>query len=183
MSKLVNDWGNSTFDQPPHLFSDDRPLFSSLLESKSNAYQSFEEYYLDKRFKNLTKVLKNKKFMTKIQVYFSYEFVPDYYDPYENNTETLNLNAKTIKGYVSKMQQTSLIWKEYGLQETGAVQVLCDKQYKNYFMNCVKAEIDGQEYTVYRDTEGNRQTITENKAGFITVVLSKKGTEKSDGGM
>jgi len=139
---------------------------------------------INKRIKNISRLLKNNKFMTKIQLYFSYESIPDWYDPYENVTETLILNPKTVKGYVSEIQITSLIWKEYGLQEMGAVQVLCDKQYKNYFMDCTKAEIDGQEFTVYKDTEGNRQNITENKAGFITVILSKKGTEKdTNGGM
>ena len=138
---------------------------------------------INRRIKAVTKLFKNNDFSTKMQLYFSYESIPEWYDEYENETESTLLNPKTVKGYVSEIQMTSLIWKQYGLQETGAVQVLCDSQYKKYFMNCTKVEIDTQEYTVYKDTEGNRQNITENKAGFITVVLSKKGTEKDNGGM
>ena len=57
----------------------------------------------------------------------------DDFDPFEKNYTYSTLNPKVITGYVRDIQPEALVWKEYGLSQVGAKEVLCDKKYRNWF--------------------------------------------------
>ena len=61
-----------------------------------------------------------------------------------------------------------------GLKEQGAVEVICEKRYKNYFEKSNKILIDDEEYQVFKEGTGNRSIITERPKNLIKVVLQRK---------
>ncbi len=122
----------------------------------------------------IKQLLKSKDYSTKITIYFSYNVAGSDYDDYEKNYTKTNLNPKTIKGYVSQISSEALVWKSYGLAETGAVEVICEKKYKNYFLKASRIVIDGDDYSVYISATGNKAVVTDRKFNLIRVVLSKK---------
>jgi hypothetical protein len=127
-----------------------------------------------RRIKYINKLLeKNEQLRTKIKIYFSTKSAGDDYDPFEKNYTYTNLNPITIRGYVSQLTPTSLVWRNYGLKETGAKEILCDAKYKTWFENCNKVEIEGETYQTFREGTGNRAIITSRPYNLIRVVLQK----------
>ena len=122
----------------------------------------------------LYSVLKDPEFSKKIKLFFTKsETVGDDYDPYEGKKTRTNLNPITIKGYVAQFTPTSLVWNDYGLTEQGSVQVLCDKKYKSLFEMANKVEIEGKDYSVFKDGQGGRSLITVKPYNLITVILKR----------
>ena len=112
---------------------------------------------------------------TKIKVYFATKYAGDDFDPYEKNYTNSYLNPKTIQGYVTQISPEKLVWKEYGLQEMGAIEILCDSRYKNWFKICAKVEVGTDEYSVFKVGTGSRVLIQDRPGNLIRVVLEKKG--------
>ena len=127
-----------------------------------------------KNINPLQKILNHKEFATKIKIYFSSKAAGDDFDPYENNYTFTNLNYHTIKAYVSQMNPSSLVWKEFGLEEQGAIEVLCDKKYLTWFENANKIEISSKEYEVFKEATGGRSIITTRPFNMIRVVLRRR---------
>jgi hypothetical protein len=123
----------------------------------------------------IKRTIESSNFSTKIRLYFSQRSVGEFYDPYENNYSYTNLNPITIKGYVRDISPDALIWKQYGLSEIGAKEILCDNKYVSWFKLCNKVEIDSDTYQVYKEAQGNRFMITEEpfKISKIIVVKAK----------
>ena len=119
------------------------------------------------------KLLKDKAFTTKVSIYFSTKVAGDDFDPYEANYVTTNLNPVTIKAYVRDISPEALVWKQYGLHNTGAKEILCDDKYKNWFEKANKIVIDGETYQVFKEGTGNRTIITKRPYNLIRVVLSR----------
>ena len=133
-----------------------------------------DELSIKKRNPALSKLLGSANYSTKIKIFFSTAMAGDDYDPYENNLTFSNLNPKTIKGYVRQISSEALVYKQYGLKEQGAKEILTDAKYKEWFENCSKIEIDGKEYQVYREGAGTRCMITERPFQIIKVVVSRR---------
>ena len=98
----------------------------------------------------------------------------DDYDSYEKNYIYSNLNPITINGYVSEISAEALVWKQYGLKEIGAKEVICEERYINYFRLANKIEIDGDEYEVFKDGVGGRVMIQKRPYHTYRVILQKK---------
>lgn len=126
-----------------------------------------------KRNIQITKLLSNRDYCSKISIFFSTKGTDDEYDDREQNYVYTNLNPQTILGYVRDFSPTSLVWKNYGLSETGAKEILCDDKYEDWFRNCNKIEIDDDEYEVFREASGNRVLITKLPYKVIKVVIKK----------
>lgn len=120
------------------------------------------------------KLFKNKDFSTKVYIYFANKSYGEDYDPYEKNYTYSNLNPVVIKAYYSELTPTSLVWKSYGLKEQGAIELICDKKYKDWFEKASKIVIQDDEYQVFREGTGNRSIITEYPYNIIKVILQKK---------
>lgn len=125
------------------------------------------------RLPEISKILEKHEVLKKITIYFSSKTVGGSYDGYEDNYTNVNLNPVTIKVFVRDLTPTSLVWRNYGLKEQGAVEVSCDKKYLSYFENANKIEYDGDEYQVFTEGTGGRVLITKRQYNLINVVLQK----------
>jgi hypothetical protein len=95
------------------------------------------------------------------------------YDTYEQNYTYTNLNPITINGYVTEISPEALIWKQYGLQNLGAMEILCESKYKNLFLNCNKLTIEGDNYTVMKDGTGTKTLIMNRPKKLIKVMVTR----------
>ncbi len=128
---------------------------------------------IHKKSKLISDLLNHSYISTKIDVYFATKSTDDSYDPEEKNYVYTNLNPHTIRGYVRYLDPTKLIYKNYGLSEQGAVEILIDGKYEDWMRNCNRIVIDGKDYCVYREATGKRALITERPFNLLKVVLRK----------
>jgi hypothetical protein len=112
---------------------------------------------------------------TKILIYPAVKQVGDDFDPYEKNYEYIDMNPYTLKGYVSMISPEALVWKQYGLQEMGAIEILCEAKYKNWFKIANKVIVNGDEYSVFKTGSNNRVLIQDRPYNNIRVILQRKG--------
>jgi len=122
----------------------------------------------------IKRLLTSSKLSTKIYLYMSYKSAGSDYDSYEKNYTFYNLNPKVIRGYVSQLSARSLVWRQYGLDEQGAVQVVTESKYRNWFEKCNKIKINNDEYEVFKEGVGGRVMITDRPFNTINVILTKK---------
>jgi len=85
---------------------------------------------------------------TKITMYFAVKTADEGYDSYESNKTTTNLNPKTIRGYIHPVSREQLVYKQYGLSNIGAVEVICDEKYISWFKTANKITINSANYSV-----------------------------------
>lgn len=126
------------------------------------------------RIKNIQKIFKDKNLVKKVKIYFHILTAGEGFDPEEKNYTQTNLNPITIKAIVTQVSPEALVWKQYGLSETGAVEIITEKVHTNKFKICSKIEIEGDDYTVWRDGTGDRALIQERSGNLIRVVLKRK---------
>jgi len=112
---------------------------------------------------------------TKILIYPAVKQVGDDFDPFERNYEYVDMNPYTLKGYVSMISPEALVWKQYGLQEMGAIEILCEAKYKNWFKVANKVIVNGEEYSVFKTGTNNRVLIQDRPYNNIRVILQRKG--------
>ena len=120
-------------------------------------------------YKNLFKNSLNQK---KIQIYFSYNSIGDHYNPREKNYTEVNLNPITIKGEFREISSEKLIWKGYGNERSGVVEIIVADKYKEWFKQANKIVIENQEYMTYKDANGSAMIQTRS-GGMIRIVLEK----------
>ncbi len=126
-----------------------------------------------KKIPFISQLFKHSGFSTKVTIYFSTKSAGEYFDPYEQNYTYTNLNPLTIRGYVSEVTPEALIYKQYGLQNMGAKEILCDSKYKSYFELSNKVTIDGDNYTVFKEGTGNKTLIANRTKKIIRVVITR----------
>ena len=102
---------------------------------------------------------------TKITMYFATKVAEDGYDPYENNLTTSNLNPKTIRAYVHDVTPQQLIYKQYGLSNIGAKELICDEKYLDWFKIANKIVISDIDYKVL--SVGNAAGTASNPKGSL----------------
>jgi hypothetical protein len=129
---------------------------------------------LKKKNKYISDLLEHSYISTKISIYMATRSVGEDYDPYEKVFTHSNLNPLTIKGYCRDIRPESLVWRQIGISEVGAKEILCEDKYVEHFRKANKIEIDGDEYQVYKENVGNRVLITKIPFKLIKVVLRKK---------
>ena len=127
-----------------------------------------------KRIPVLSRLLtKRDDLLSKVYFYFSTKYAGEDYDPIEKNWSYANLNPQTAKMYVREIDAESLVWRQMGMQETGAVEILCEEKYKNWFLTASKIEINSDEYEVYKEATG-RVLIQKRPFKVLRVILRKK---------
>lgn len=129
---------------------------------------------LNKKDIELVRLLNNPNISTKISIYFSTKTAGEDYDPYEKNYTFTNLNPVTIRGYVRDISPEALVWKQYGLTEIGAKEIICEDKYADWFRKANKIIIDGDEYSCYKEGLGSNALITKRPKKIIKVVVFKK---------
>jgi len=128
-----------------------------------------------KKLSTFYQTIKTTEFTTKITIYLSSTSAGDAYDPYENNKASTNLNPVTIKGYVHEVSPESLVYKQYGLHNMGAVEIVCEKRYKKYFQLANKIVIGDNEFQVFKEAVGSKALIQERSGQLLRVILNKLG--------
>ena len=128
---------------------------------------------MQKKLRIAQEIYKNNEVSSKIYLYFASKMAGDDYDPYEKNKIGVNLNPIVIKGYVREINPEALVWKQYGLSNIGAKEVLCDAKYDSYFRNCTKIKIDNIEYQVFKEGAGNKAIIQQRPYQTMRVVISR----------
>jgi len=128
---------------------------------------------LKKKNREVSRLLSNSNFSTNITLYFSTRSVGADFDPYEKTYTFTDLNPKTIRGYVRDIKPEALVWKQYGLAEMGAKEVLCDDKYAQWFRICNKVEIGGDDYQVYKENVGNRLLIEARPMKLVRIIIRK----------
>lgn len=127
-----------------------------------------------KKIDEIGKILKDKDLTKKIQIIFGTKDVDDDFDPYSKNYTYLEKATHTIRGLVKQLSPEALVWKQYGLAEIGAVEIIVESKYQKWFENCVKVIIDSQTYTVFKDATGDRALIQKRSNDVIRVILKRK---------
>ena len=112
---------------------------------------------------------------TKVSIYFAQKVAGDDYDSRELNYQYVNFNPKTIKCWVRIISAEALTWKQYGLTETGAVELITDSKYTEWFKKCNRIVINNCDYSVYKVGSDSRVLIYDRPGGLIRVILEKKG--------
>jgi len=128
---------------------------------------------LNKKNREVSRLLSNNKFSTDITLYFSTRSVGADFDPYEKTYTYTDLNPKTIRGYVRDIKPEALVWKQYGLAEMGAKEIISDDKYAEWFRLCSKLSIGGDYYQVYKENVGNRFLIEKRPMKLIRVIVRK----------
>jgi len=95
-----------------------------------------------KSIKFINDLIEKAEVTTKITIYFATPSYPEDYDKYEKNLTYTNLNPLSIKGYVREISPESLVWRQMGLQEMGAKEIICKEKYKDWFKKANKIVID-----------------------------------------
>lgn len=127
---------------------------------------------LKKRNKEISNLLKNPNFSTKIYVYMSTKVADSDFDPYEKNYTYTNLNPRVIRGYCRDLTGEQSFYKAYGIQVSGIKEILCEDKYETMLKNCNKIEIDGEAYQVFKDS-GGRISITKRPHRLIRVTIKR----------
>jgi len=99
------------------------------------------------------------------------------YDPYRNTGYTITSQSpEPVEAYVRQIQGNSLIARELGLLESGAIEINIKDSDVNLFRICEKAKYDDGEYTPWNKALGNKIQIYKEKFGFNRVVLFRRYT-------
>ena len=128
-----------------------------------------------KKIMDVINTIKSSEFSTKVYIYMSTKQAGEGYDGYEDNYTYTNLNPVIIKGYVREVSPEALVYKQYGLHQMGAVELICEAKYKNYFTLSNRVVIDGIDYQVFREGTGSRTLIQERPYKLLRVILSRNG--------
>lgn len=128
-----------------------------------------------KKLPNVINIIKSTEFSTKIYIYMSTKTAGEDFDSYEGNYTFSNLNPYTIRGYVREVSPEALVYKQYGLHQMGAVEVICEAKYKNYFVLSNKIIIDSIEYQVFKEGTGNKALIQSRPYNLLRVILNRNG--------
>ena len=124
---------------------------------------------------NLNNIIEKGGIGKKVLIHFSSATAGDDYDGYEQRKTFTNLNPISIKAYVNNISPEALIYKQYGLHNLGAVQILCSSRYENYFRICNKITIDGNEYQVFKEGTGQKALISPRPYDQIRIILTRNG--------
>lgn len=128
---------------------------------------------IHKRNTYINDLLKHSYIGTKIYLYFSSKSAGSEYDSYEKNYTYTNTNPQVIRGYVRDIKSESLVWRQYGISEVGAKEILCEDKFAEWFRLCNKITIDSDEYQVYKTNVGNRMLIEKRPLKLVRIVVSK----------
>ena len=114
---------------------------------------------------------------TNIYMYFGTTSYGSDYDPETNNYTLTPLPPKVIKGYVHQISASALVWKQYGLQELGSIEIVCDAKYTDWFKTCMSIVVNGVVYRTFQFGQGKLAIIQDRGHGLIKVALQIQNSQ------
>ena len=98
------------------------------------------------------------------------------YDPYRNTGYTkTNQSPEPVKAYIRQIQGNSLVAREIGLTQSGAIEIVIKSSDENLFRICQKVKYNDEEYTPFIKSLGNRIQIFKSPFDFSRIVLFRVG--------
>ena len=126
-----------------------------------------------KKFFNFNSILRDQQLNAPIQIYMSTLVADEDFDSFGANYTPTNLNPITVYGYVRELSPESAFWKQYGVYQTGMVEIICQKTCEQYFALANRIVISGVDYQIYKAGTGNKTMITERPGQLLRVVLTR----------
>jgi len=94
------------------------------------------------------------------------------YDPYLNIGYTKTFQSpEPVKAYVRQIAGNSLIAREIGLSQSGAIEIVIKSSDENLFRICERVLYDCNEYTPFNKALGNKIQIYKSPFDFTRIVL------------
>lgn len=101
--------------------------------------------------------------------------VGTYYDPYRNVGYTkTKQNPFSIQAIARDISPERLIYKEFGIAEAGAKELIIHKRDVNLIRISERIEIDDEDYYVYNDKIGNKLQIFKRSFDYYRVIIFKR---------
>ena len=98
------------------------------------------------------------------------------YDPYRNVGYTKTFESPyPVEAMIVPVQPNSLIMREIGLDEAGAIYTIIKNQDVNMIKSAEKIEYNEETYSVYNKALGNRIQLLKRPFGFWRVTLFRVG--------
>ena len=97
------------------------------------------------------------------------------YDPYrKTGFLTTKQSPEPVQAYVRTIQGNSLIAREIGLAQVGAIEIVIKSSDENLFRICEKVTYNDIEYTVFNEALGNKIQIMKSPFNFSRVILFRR---------
>jgi len=94
------------------------------------------------------------------------------YDPYRKTGFTKsNQSPEPVNAHVRQIAGNSLIAREIGLLQSGAIEIVVNASDENLFRICEKIKYDDNEYTPFIKALGNKIQINKINFDFTRIVL------------
>ena len=98
------------------------------------------------------------------------------YDPYRNTGyTTTNQSPEPVKAYVRQIRGNSLVAREIGLIQSGAIEIVIKTSDENLFRICQKVKYNDKEYTPFIKALGDRIQIFKSPFDFSRIILFRRG--------
>jgi len=98
------------------------------------------------------------------------------YDPYRDIGYTKTSQSPLpVNAYIRQLTSSSLIVRELGLTQSGAIEIVVKEQDMNLFKICDKVIYNSVEYSPFNNALGNRVQITEIPFKCYRIVLFRVG--------
>ena len=131
---------------------------------------------VNKRLMDTNQIFKDRYQEIYIDFYFAKKVTKNGYDEFENNLSDEIISMQTInQAYSREITAERLVYKQYGLKELGALEILCDARYTDYFKLASKIVINSEEYEVFSNGLGDKSLIQKIPFNMIKVTITKKG--------
>lgn len=94
------------------------------------------------------------------------------YDPYRNTGYTKSYQSpEPVKAYVRQIRGNSLVARELGLMQSGAIEIVINSSDENIFRICDRVKYNNVEYSPFNKALGDRVQIYKSDFNFSRVVL------------
>jgi len=94
------------------------------------------------------------------------------YDPYRNTGYTkTHQSPEPVKAYVRQIRGNSLVARELGLMQSGAIEIVIESKDENIFRICDRVRYNDVEYSPFNKALGDRVQIYKSDFNFSRVVL------------
>jgi len=98
------------------------------------------------------------------------------YDAYRNTGYSVtNQSPEPVKAYVRQIQGNSLIARDIGLSQSGAIEIVIEAKDENIFRICEKVKYNDVLYSPFNQALGNKAQIFKSEFNFSRVVLFRQG--------
>lgn len=128
---------------------------------------------------NITKKIMQdlfRKHSEKVKVYLRSNYSKgNNYDPFrKTGLVKERQNPLFVKAIINSVSDNSLILRELGLTEAGAIALTIRDSDVNLLKNAEEVKARGNTYYIYNDAVGNRMQINQMRFGYSAVIVFRK---------